>query len=157
MTAIPIQTGTTILDEIESVYDDITKRAYEKFLDRGGTCTVDIEDWLAAERELLLKPDVRLLEKHGYFIVRVGPFEADPPDVSILATRDDLVVQSLAKYPHPRIFRIVHFPQPIDLGRIRSSCVRGKLLVIAFKASVNGACGAGPERAASGALHTAHR
>ena len=118
MTTISIRVAATILDEIENVYDDITKRAYEKFLDRGGTCTVDIEDWLAAERELLLKPAVQLIERKNYFIVQMGPLRPEPSHVNIVATEDDLLVQSTENYPQPRIFRTVHFPQTIDLGLV---------------------------------------
>jgi DUF2934 family protein len=32
--------------------DDIRRRAYQRYLDRGGDHGTDFEDWLAAEREL---------------------------------------------------------------------------------------------------------
>ena len=32
--------------------EDVSRRAYELFLERGGTHGADIEDWLRAEREL---------------------------------------------------------------------------------------------------------
>ena len=35
--------------------DDIARRAYEIYLQRGGTHGYDIEDWLKAERELTRK------------------------------------------------------------------------------------------------------
>ena len=34
-------------------YEDIAKRAYELFLERGGTHGRDWDDWLSAERQLL--------------------------------------------------------------------------------------------------------
>ena len=52
MATIPVERATSILGEVESVYDDITKRAYEKFLGRGGSGSIDIEDWFEAEMEL---------------------------------------------------------------------------------------------------------
>jgi hypothetical protein len=56
MAAIPIRTGSTILDEIEKVYDDITRRAYDRFLERRGSYTWILDDWLTAEKQLLWKP-----------------------------------------------------------------------------------------------------
>jgi len=40
-----MRTGETIVDEIVEMYDQITLRAYEIFLERGGICTLDLEDW----------------------------------------------------------------------------------------------------------------
>jgi hypothetical protein len=157
MATIPVRFSTTILDEIENVYDEITRRAYEKFLTRGGAGTLDIEDWLEAERELLLKPEARLVEKRGHFIIRLDLPNVVPANVRVLVTQDDLVVQSDASYPGPRIFKIVHFPEAIDLGRVRSSWAGGRLIVVVLKAGLSAACGAGKARAASEALHTAHR
>jgi Protein of unknown function (DUF2934) len=36
----------------EPTEDDIRRRAYERYLDRGGQHGMDFEDWLAAERDL---------------------------------------------------------------------------------------------------------
>ena len=137
MTTIPIRVVQTILDEIESVYDDVTKRAYEKFLSRRGTCTLDIEEWLEAERELLLKPPVQLIEKDGQFIVRLELAKVDPNDLKILLTPDDAIVQSLGRYPNRRIFRTIHFPWPVDTSQVRAWLFRGRLILVVLKESTN--------------------
>ncbi len=36
----------------EPTLDDIRRRAYERYLERGGGHGMDFEDWLAAERDL---------------------------------------------------------------------------------------------------------
>lgn len=36
----------------EAAFDDVARRAYEKFLARGGQHGHDVEDWLAAEAEV---------------------------------------------------------------------------------------------------------
>src|SRR5213079_883307 len=110
MATIPVQRGTTILDEVETVYDDITKRAYEKFLCRGSSGTIDIDDWLEAEREILLKPEARLVEKRGHYIVRFYLPKVDPAHVRVFVTVDDLVVQSSGNCSGSRIFKTLHFP-----------------------------------------------
>jgi hypothetical protein len=134
MITIPIKFTTSILDEVENVYDDITKKAYENFLSRGGLGVLDIDDWLQAEREILMKPEARLIEKRRHFVVRLHLPKIDPDNVRILATRDDLVVQSSARFAGARVFRTVHFPKAIDLRRMRSNWVGDKLIVLALKA-----------------------
>jgi hypothetical protein len=40
-------------------HDEVARRAYELFLQRGGTHGRDRDDWLLAERQLLSADDVR--------------------------------------------------------------------------------------------------
>src|SRR5262245_6656399 len=155
MATIPIQVATSILDEVESVYEDVTRRAYEKFLTRGRTGMLDIDDWLEAEREILMKPDARLIEKRRHFIVRLHLPKVDPSNVRILATRDDLVVQSSSRYAGARIFKTVHFPEAIDLKRVRSNWIGEKLIVLALKADAITASAGKPGAATTEASHTA--
>ena len=138
MRTIPVRVVQTILDEIESVYDDVTKRAYEKFLDRRGACVIDIEEWLEAEQELLLKPPVHLIEKSNHFIVRVELEGVDPRNLKILLTTDDAILQSITAYPNRRVFRTVHFRHPIDTNHFRACWVRESLVVLCLKKLTNG-------------------
>jgi HSP20 family molecular chaperone IbpA len=154
MTTIPIQFSTSILDEVENAYDDVTKKAHEKFRSRGRTGALDIEDWLEAEREILMKPEARLVERRDSFIVRLHLPKVNPENVRILATRDDLVVQTSGRYAGARIFKTVHFPEPIDLRRVRSSWVGEKLVVLALKAKTKPAFEGKPATAASEGSHT---
>jgi len=133
MSTIPIRIGSTILDEIEKVYDDITNRAYERFLERRGTYTLDIEDWLEAERQLLWKPEIEMIEKPDLFVVRVVLDLPDPASVDVLATAKDVLIQSNGKHSGPRIFRAVHFPMPVDPLQLQGTYVHNKLTLIAPK------------------------
>jgi len=47
--AIGVQAGVMGSEPTE---DDIRRRAYERYLERGGEHGMDFEDWLAAERDL---------------------------------------------------------------------------------------------------------
>jgi len=157
MATIPIQRGTTILDEVENVYDDITKRAYEKFLGRGGSGTIGLEEWLEAEREILFKPEARLIEKRRHYIVHLHLPQIDPANVRIFVTTDDLVVQSSGTHSHCRIFKTLHFPQPINLRRIRSTWVRNRLIVVALKGDTAQASATGTAQAASAESRNGHK
>src|SRR5262245_27984559 len=59
---IPYRIGTTILDEIERVYDDITNRAYQVGFHGSGAYTLNIEDWLTAEMQMVRNSDEGLIE-----------------------------------------------------------------------------------------------
>ena len=88
---------------------------------------------MKAEREILLKPDARLVEKHRHYIVRFYLPKVDPAHGRVFVTSDDLVVQSSGNCSGSRIFKTLHFPHPIDLRRVRSAWVRGRLIVVATK------------------------
>ena len=136
MANIPIRTGDTIFDEIEKVYYDITKKAYEKFLERHGNYSLDIEDWLDAERQLLCKPAVQLIEKPDLFVIRVALDTIDPSSIDVLATADDVLIQSREDIQQPRIFKAVHFPVPVVPLQIHGTYVQRTLILIAPKIAV---------------------
>jgi hypothetical protein len=126
VSTILFRVGTTILDEIERVYDDITHSAPNP---------LDIEDWFMAERQFLCKPDAELIEKRGLFIVTVALDAANPAAIDILLTADDVLVQSSTAH-RPRIFRAVHFPLPINPLESHATCVNGRLILITPKQAV---------------------
>jgi HSP20 family molecular chaperone IbpA len=139
MTTVSIRTASTILDEIEKVYDDITRKAYERFLERRDTYTLDIEDWLAAEKQVLWKPDVQITEKQGLFIVRVALGPVDPATVDVLVTSDDVLVQTNDSSRPPRVFRAIHFPSPINPLQLYGTYLKGTLMLIAPKIAIRNA------------------
>src|SRR5215471_18612817 len=94
-TTVPVRIAETIVDEIEEMYDQITRRAYEIFRQRGGTSTLDLEDWLTAERELLLKPEVHVEETSRQISVAISLGTVRPLDVELLVTPDAMVIQAV--------------------------------------------------------------
>src|SRR4051812_18443884 len=55
-----------LFDRIAALQDRIAQRAFERFLERGAEPGHELEDWIAAERELLrvLPVDVETLDRH---------------------------------------------------------------------------------------------
>ena len=70
--ASSIRSAVSITDEIETIYDEITRRAYELFLAHRGEGALDVEDWLLAERELLIKPPASVYRSGNRIKVTVG-------------------------------------------------------------------------------------
>ena len=60
----------SLLDLVREVYQAIAGRAYELFERRGSENGRDLEDWLSAERELLLPVQIELKEYDDRFAVR---------------------------------------------------------------------------------------
>ncbi len=49
--------GVSAAAHYQPTYDDIAQKAYERYLNRGGTDGRDFEDWIEAERELATRDE----------------------------------------------------------------------------------------------------
>jgi HSP20 family molecular chaperone IbpA len=130
-TPVPLRTAETILDEVEAMYDQITRRAYEIFLERGGLCTLDLEDWLTAEKELLWKPDVHIVEMDQRVVVMICIGPVRPIDLQIVVTPEAMTVQTERTPQAQKIFRTLHFPRRIDVTKAEASYADGYLVLTA--------------------------
>ena len=130
-TSIPVRTAETVLDEIERVYEQITRRAQEIILERGGLATLDLEDWLAAERELLWKPDVHVEERNHRVIVTICVGRVRPLDLKLLVTPQAMIIQSESSSAAKKVFRTIEFPRRIDVSKAEAKYVDGCLVLTA--------------------------
>jgi HSP20 family molecular chaperone IbpA len=122
---VPVRTAETIIDEIEDMYDRITQRAYEIFLERGGTCTLDLDDWLTAERELLWKPDVHVEDTNQHIVVTIRLGVVHPPDVRLTVSPQAMLLQADASPTVKRLFRTVQFSRRIDVHKAEATYADG--------------------------------
>ena len=129
--AVPVRVAESIVDEIDDMYDLITERAYEIFRQRGGTATLDLEDWLTAERELLFKPEVDVQENARTITVRVRLGKIRPLDIQLLLTPDAMVIQGEHGPTPQKVFRTVQFPRRIDVGKAEIKYENGFLILTA--------------------------
>ena len=125
--AISVRFADSITEEIEAAYDEITRRAYELFLSRSGGAAIDIEDWLKAEREALVKPPVRLSRVGDRVEASIDLRGMASVSVEIVVAGEMLLVHSLPGSPSPRIFRTLNLPGIID-ARSASASVEGSEL-----------------------------
>src|SRR5262245_32729271 len=128
---VPMRIAETIINEIEEMYDQITKRAYEIFRERGGNGTLDLEDWLTAERELLYKPEVHVEEVDRRIVVTVRIGKVRPLDVQLLVTPDAMVIQAQPDAMARKVFRTVQFPRRIDVNKAEATYADGYLVLTA--------------------------
>jgi HSP20 family molecular chaperone IbpA len=130
-TVVPLQTAESVDDEIEEMYDRITRRAHKIFQDRGGIGAVDLEDWLTAERELVLKPDVFVEEKDDEVIVAVRLGKVNLIDVQLRVTPLVMLIQTRTSETARTVFRTIEFPRRIDTHTAEAWYEDGYLLLTA--------------------------
>jgi hypothetical protein len=138
--AVSIRQADSIAYEIESAYDEITRRAYELFLSRPNGSAIDIEDWLEAERQILIKPAALLTRTADGLEVRFQIRPAEAASFEVVIAGQMLLIQSLGDYS-PRIFRTVNLPNlisPVSAEARVEECA----IIITVKAGCNTAVNA---------------
>jgi HSP20 family molecular chaperone IbpA len=128
---VPVRIAETMTDEIQEMYDEITRRAYEIFQEHGGNCTLDLEDWLTAEREVLHKPDVRVEDLNCRLVVTVYVDNVSTRNIQLLVTPDAMLVHRPATKESKKVFRVVQFPRRIDATKAEAQYGDGCLVLSA--------------------------
>src|SRR5437660_4447250 len=122
----------TIAKEMDEVQSKIRQRAFEISLDRNHAGR-EVDDWLAAESEVIVSPPVEVAQKDGEFIIVMAVPGIDLHNLTILATRDQILVKSNFRHDHEpdaeihscefksvMMLRSVRFPQAIDVRSLKT-------------------------------------
>jgi HSP20 family molecular chaperone IbpA len=128
-----------LTDCLLQAYEFVARRAYEKFLLRGGEPGRELEDWLSAERELLFPISVDIEESEdfvralaaapGFSAAEIG-VGIEPRWLAIIAYRDS------PGEPHPaQVFSIHQLPAEVDPARVTMIFSEGLLGIRMPKAS----------------------
>jgi HSP20 family molecular chaperone IbpA len=128
---VRLRVGETMADEIQEMYDEITRRAYEIFQQRRGDGTLDLEDWLTAEREVVDKPRVRVEEAGPHIIITVYVAHLIASDVRLLVTPDAMLIHGPVGNGLKRLFRVVQFPRRVDVTKAEAQYGEGCLVLTA--------------------------
>jgi HSP20 family protein len=119
--------------------DRISKRAYELFQNRGGANGHDVEDWLAAESELLEPVAVEVTDAGNKVIVRakIPGFEAKNLDIQVEDSKLVITGKKESKQEQKdekgvvyseskkEIYRVVDLPYPVIADKATASFSKG--------------------------------
>ena len=140
---VPIKKTESIFGELEQMHDRIMKRAFELFDGSGHSLGRDLDDWLAAERELVWRPPVELTEKGDEFSLRIAAPGVDPGNIDIEVTPEYLLVKAETHHQHSEnkgrvhasefeagnLFRSIQFPKTINPDKVKVEFENGVLQV----------------------------
>jgi HSP20 family protein len=148
---IHTQKSHSLTEEFEHMRDAIMRRAYEIFASRPYQFAGPLDDWLAAEREMVWQPQLAVTENDtGYTLeVAVPGLKAD--DIEVHSTEEEILVKSSAcppapegetvhvcEFPRGRVFRSVTLPRKIERDKVSAELHDGilRITVPAAKAEV---------------------
>jgi len=88
------ETGSeSLLSELKSLTDRIRERAYSRFEKRGSGPGSDLEDWLEAERELMVRTESALLENEDSYQLNIALDGIDGDALEVIAAPGAVTVQ----------------------------------------------------------------
>ena len=141
MTRIPVEKadGVDASPDTGELTEQIRQLAYYLFESRGGVDGGDIDDWLKAERELILTPETTIVQRDGKLEIRISAAGFDARDVRVTASPGSLVVKAASKQQHDGeigrkiMLRTIELPEPIDIDRTTARLDNGVLFVTALR------------------------
>ena len=133
VTTIPVRLNgpDSIPFLLEEVRDRIARRAYENFVDRGAVHGHDLDDWLEAERELILRPEAEVrVELEDVFVEMVLP-EIDLANLTVHVAPRQLVVSSDTDREGLQVCRVIDLPVVISLDGVDGELFHNVLRITA--------------------------
>ena len=128
---IAIQRGHSVESSVTEIQDRIAKRAYERFLERGSSPGFELEDWLAAEAELIANSRVGVRVDDDRIVAAIFLPNVDPSGLFVSVTPQDVLVLSTLDSEGRQVFQKVHFPEEIELSNVEAEHVLETLFVTA--------------------------
>jgi hypothetical protein len=103
---------------LEEVRDRVARRAYENFVDRGAVHGHDLNDWLDAERELVIRlaPEVRV-EREDVFVEMMLP-EIDLSNLAVHVAPRQLVISSDVDEEGFQLCQVIDLPIKLSLDGV---------------------------------------
>ena len=145
MGEVTVQKKESVWDELQKMEERVMQRAFDIFRGNGSVFGKDLDNWLAAERELVWKPAIELTEKDNQFEIRVAVAGIDPKDINVDVTAEDLLVKGETKtekkedkgevhtseFQEGSLFRSIRFPKKVDPNKVKAEIKNGMLTVVA--------------------------
>ena len=139
---LPVRKMESIAEEVDKLNQLIMRRAYDIFAAGEGPGS-ELDNWLAAERELVWRPAIELREKNKEFLINIAVPGIDPADLSLEVTPDRLLVKGEFRHEHAAeegqihtcefqagsLFRVITFPKKVDPGKVKADFRNGILRV----------------------------
>jgi len=141
---LPVRKTESILEKIQDGENRIRARAFELFAGNG-LFDRDLDNWLKAEDELILRPSIELREKDKQFKLKISVPGVEPKAMDIQATPDAILVKAELHHDHEvkegdvhtcefrsgSLFRAVQLPKKIDPDKVKAELKNGMLLLTA--------------------------
>lgn len=117
--------------------EQIRQLAFRLFESRGSGDGHDLDDWLEAEKMLILAPAMELVQRDGKFEIRVPADGYDAREIHVTAQPASVAVKAAAgsKTGQKTLLGTIDLPAPIEVDKTTARLAGGVLYVTAFRKS----------------------
>ena len=117
--------------------EQIRQLAFHLYESRGGGQGHDLDDWLEAERMLILAPAMELVQRDGKFEIRVPADGYDAREIHVTALPASVAVKAIAgsKAGQKTLLGTIDLPAPIEVDKTTARLDGGVLYVTALRRS----------------------
>jgi HSP20 family protein len=136
-----------IFEAIKKRLDDVRRRAYDLFEQRGHALGHELDDWFTAEHEILGWPAAELVEKDSKYEMQMALPGFDPNEVQVTATPAEIIVHAESKHEKKNkdanvvwsefvsndVYRRFELPAAIDVDKTAATLENGMLRIVASK------------------------
>lgn len=140
--------ATTLDQSLKEIYDDISRRAYELFVQRGYEDGHHFEDWVRAEAEALEPVPVEIVDNDEALMVNAEVPGFAPKDLEVKVEPSRMLIRGRAETSTQRsagktiytecqknqIFRVLDLPTAINPDRVTAKLHDGILQITLQKA-----------------------
>ncbi len=140
-------TPAGVLEPVRSLFEEVRRRAYDLFEQRGYAEGWEVEDWLRAEQELLWSPLSEVVETDKEIQVRVAAPGMEAKDLQVTAAPEWVMVQGAAsrkrekqagtvrfsEFSGRKLYRRLELPAPIDVEATKARLEKGIVEIRAVK------------------------
>ena len=138
MTRIPVEKAhgeDAASNDTRELTEQIRQLAFRLFESRGGGEGRALDDWLEAEREMILAPQSEVIQRDGKFEIRMPAEGYKPGEIHVTALPGSLVVRAASEHKAGQkiLLQTIDFPQPIDAERTTARLDKGILYVTAVR------------------------
>jgi len=128
---VPVKAPDTIAPLLEAVRDRVACRAFENYVRRGCVDGHDVDDWLDAERELIIKPiPIIRADRDDIFVKMVLP-EIDLPNLAVHIAPCQLVIASDPDEDGLQLCQVIDLPCEISLDGVDAEQLQNMLNIAA--------------------------
>jgi HSP20 family molecular chaperone IbpA len=133
VTSVPVSVKgpATIVSAVEEVRRRVSSRAYENFMERGGAHGRDLDDWLDAERELLIQPAPMVRAEGEDVFVEVVLPEIELCNLTVHIAPKQIVVSSDPEEDGLQVWRVIDLPVEIFFDGVDAELLHNMLRVTA--------------------------
>ena len=139
---------STLDHSLKEIYDDISRRAYELFAQRGYQDGHHFEDWIRAESEALVPVPVEIVDSDETFTIHAEVPGFAPKDLEVKVEPSRVLIRGQAQTSTERsegktiytecqknqIFRVVNLPTEVNPDRVTANLQDGILQITLQKA-----------------------